>query len=129
MNSVRITRENGKLRHEIYVGRHHLVADEPVDLGGEDAGPSPDEYLAASLGTCTAITLQMYSQRKSWPLEDAEVRVSIQPGAGATKFNRSIHLKGALTSEQKARLLQIANACPIHKILSGKIEIETLLAE
>lgn len=127
MNPVKTRYEKGKLRQEIYVGQHHLVADEPLDVGGEDQGPSPFDYLAAALGSCTAITLRMYAQRKSWPLENAEIAVRIDRTNESTKFNRSIRLLGNLTGEQQERLLEIAEHCPVHKALIGKIEIETSL--
>lgn len=125
MKSVKVRYETGKLRHEVYVGQHHMVTDEPVDLGGEDMGPAPFDFLAAGLGACTAITLRMYAQRKSWPLENAEVTVHIQKSSESHKFIRNIELFGDLTEEQKLRLIEIANKCPVHKALSGKIEIET----
>ena len=128
MNSVQVTHESGKLRQEILIGRHHLISDEPIELGGEDAGPAPLDYLASALGTCTAITLHMYAQRKSWPLKNAEVTVSLEKRDEIARFVRTFKLTGELSDEQKARLLAIANQCPVHKILSGKIEIETALA-
>jgi putative redox protein len=127
MNTVKLRYEKGKLRQEITAGRHHLVADEPIELGGEDTGPSPYEYLATSLASCTAITLRMYAQRKAWPLENAEISVSFEIAQDKTTFDRKIQLVGALTPEQRDRLLDIANRCPVHKILTGKIEIQTTL--
>jgi putative redox protein len=106
-----------------------LVADEPIAEGGEDAGPSPFEYLAAGLASCTAITLRMYAQRKNWPLENAEVQVSVERSSDSTRFARQIDLIGPLLPEQRQRLLEIANHCPVHKALSGKIEITTALTE
>jgi putative redox protein len=127
MNQVRVRHESGKLRQELFIGRHHLVADELIEQGGEDTGPSPFDFLASALGACTAMTLRMYAQRKSWPLENAEIVVTLSKASDATKFDRIIELKGALSTEQKARLLEIANRCPVHKALTGKIEIKTAL--
>lgn len=127
MASLKVVHENGKLKHEIYVGSHHLAADVEISSGGEGSAPSPHDYLAASLGACTAITLKMYAQRKQWPLESAEVNVELEEKGDLTQFIRKIKFNGPLDPDQKKRLLEIANHCPIHKILSGKISIQTTL--
>jgi putative redox protein len=108
---------------------HENIADEPEDLGGQDLGFTPDELLASALGSCTAITLKMYATRKGWPLSEAIVEVSFEreKGSSSTKINRQITLVGELDDEQRQRLLQIANACPVHKTLSNPIEIITSL--
>lgn len=105
-----------------------LIADEPQNLGGKDLGFSPFELLASSLGTCTAATLRMYADRKNWDLEEVSARVSVvrDEKADKTLFIRHIELKGALNQEQCARLIEIAEKCPVHRILHGKIEIETI---
>jgi putative redox protein len=127
MHPVRVRYASGKLRQEIYIGRHHLMADEPIEVGGEDSGPSPFEFLASALGACTAITLRMYAQRKSWPLENVEVTVRVERSKDLTHFDREMRLLGDLTDEQRQRLLEIAERCPVHKALSGKIAIKTRL--
>ncbi|WP_413288669.1 OsmC family protein [Bdellovibrio sp. HCB337] len=116
------------MKHEIQVGSHHLIADVSTAEGGEDLGPSPHDYLAVALASCTAITLRMYAQRKSWPLKSADTLVNVDHQKEVTKFDRRINLIGDLDDEQRKRLLDIANHCPIHKALSGKIEITTSLA-
>ncbi|MFL5815032.1 MAG: OsmC family protein [Bdellovibrionia bacterium] len=125
MYQVRLRHEQGKLRQELTIGRHHLIADEPTSMGGDDEGPSPFEYLAAGLASCTAITLRMYAQRKNWPLENVEVQVTVEHGTEATTFSRQIELIGQLLPEQRERLIDIAGRCPVHKALTGKIEINT----
>lgn len=129
MNMVKLRYEQGKLKQDIYIGRHHLVADEPIVDGGEDLGPSPFEYLSTALASCTAITLRLYSQRKGWRLENAEINVSFDKTSEKTIFTREIKLIGELAAEQRERLLEIADRCPVHRILTGQIEIHTTLIE
>jgi len=114
---------------EITVGTHRLFADEPVADGGADVGPTPHEILLSALGACTAITLRMYAQRKQWPLQEVNVQLAFgDAGAkGTTIIERDIQLVGALEDAQRERLLQIANSCPLHKILTGTVEIPTKL--
>ena len=114
---------------QLVVGTHHAVADEPVDLGGGDTGPAPDEMLLSALGACTAITLRMYAERKQWPIEGVEVELAYEErGKEKTVIRRTVHLRGPLDESQRERLLQIANACPVHRILTGAVEVPTALA-
>ncbi len=129
----------GGLRQDIEAGRHHLVSDEPVGLGGMDDGPTPYDLLTAALGSCTAMTLQIYAQRKGWPLEAIEVRLShakihardcadCETKEGRIdRIEREIVLQGALDAAQRARLLEIADRCPVHRTLTSEIEISTRL--
>ncbi len=98
-----------------------------VKLGGANSGPSPHELLAAALGACTGITLKMYAQRKAWPLSNAIVSVDINRANQIEQFERTIELIGNLDAEQRARLLEIANKCPVHLALAGQIQISTQL--
>jgi putative redox protein len=109
-------------------GAHQWIADEPASLGGGNAGPEPASLLLSSLGACTNITLRMYAKRKGWPLESLRVELSMKSTADGTVIDRQITLNGPLDQTQRERLLQIANACPIHKVLSGAIRIDSGLA-
>ncbi len=104
-----------------------VIADEPVDKGGQDKGFSPKELLAASLGACTCATVRMYADRKAWPLESVNADVDLIEEDGQTKFIRKVLFTGNLDEEQRARLLAVANACPLHKILSHSSVIETTI--
>ncbi|MBP8823681.1 MAG: OsmC family protein [Flavobacteriales bacterium] len=117
-------------RTQIRTADHAIIADEPVGLGGQNLGFSPHQLLAAALGGCTNATLRMYADRKSWPLEAVDTRVEIEHGDtyDTTYIRRTIHLTGALSEEQRTRLLEIAERCPIHRTLSGQVGITSQLA-
>lgn len=114
-------------RTELITSGHHLIADEPDEVGGKNLGPGPGEFLMMSLASCTAITVRMYADRKQWPLEKIRVEVSSEKLGNTTLFTRHIYLEGVLDDDQRKRLLQIANACPVHKTLTNPIEIKTEL--
>ncbi len=116
-------------RTKLDMGVHVLYADEPVDDGGQDAGPTPHDFLKMGLASCTAITLRMYANRKAWPVEQIRVRVYMEKIEEKTIFHRAIELQGNLDETQRKRLLQIANACPVHKTLTHPIEVSTLLVK
>ena len=113
-------------------GTHEWSADEPLALGGADCGPTPYQLLLSALGACTAVTLRMYAARKAWALQEVQVELQFNPdgtpAGGGNDIRRRITVSGDLSTEQRERLLQIANACPIHKVLSGEVRIATSLA-
>ena len=116
----------GKYEHEIRVREHRLTADEPEDIGGKDIGPSPEELLAAALASCTAITMQMYAERKGWDLTGLEVDCDYQPGERGrpTQFDLVLRLPETLSDGQVERLTVIAAKCPIHRTLEGEVTFE-----
>lgn len=130
-----IVSSSGFLKQEITAGTHQFIADEPREAGGTDAGPDPYSYLLAALGACTSMTLQLYARRKQWPLEKVTVRLhndrihAVDCANCSTtegmidRIERVISLTGPLTDEQKARLLEIADKCPLHKTITSEISI------
>ncbi|RYE24881.1 MAG: OsmC family peroxiredoxin [Sphingobacteriales bacterium] len=110
---------------------HTLFIDEPISDGGGNKGMTPEEILGASLGSCTCITLRMYANRKGWRLKSIETTVTIDRNKEAknTTMTRSIKLDGELEPEQTERLLQMANKCPIHEILTNPITVNTVLVD
>ena len=135
MPGVVVVAENGQGRYQqdVMVGQHHLLADEPVEAGGADAGPAPFEYLQAALGSCTSMTVRMYAERKEWPLTRISVALTHEKvdfeGSKRDLINRTITLEGDLTQEQRQRLLDIANKCPVHRALSQPLLIASQLAD
>ena len=130
----------GPLAETIRSGVHVLRADEPVANGGNDTGPSPYDYLLAALGSCTAMTLRLYARMKKLPLQKVTVRLKHEKihatdcaecetkEGKIDRIERLIELEGPLSDEQRQRLLEIANRCPVHRTLSSEISIPTRLA-
>lgn len=123
---VTSARGAGQLQQLISIGSHRLIADAPEAFGGENAGPEPHDILAAALAACTALTVTMYANRKGMALADVKVGITHGQKDGAYRFERRIAFLGELSQEERTRLLDIANKCPVHKTLSGAIVIDTL---
>lgn len=104
---------------------HHVRVDEEVEKGGENTGAAPHELLLAALGACTSITLKVYAQRKGWPLTDVQVRLNGATGETGLVITREITMEGDLDAEQRQRLIEIADKCPVHRSLKGDITINT----
>jgi putative redox protein len=128
---------HGRFEQDISIGRHRLLADEPVRAGGLDSGPNPYDLLLAGLGACTSMTLRLYAERKSLPLDRVSVRLSHSKVHAADceacetkegmidRIERVVTFEGKLDDDQRARLLEIADKCPVHRTLSSEIEIRT----
>lgn len=121
-------------------GSHEIIADEPKDVGGTDIGPSPYELVMSALGACTAMTMRMYAKRKAWALDEVEVTLRhnkiyaeecehcMESSGKVDQFERIISMKGDLDDDQRKRLMEIANKCPVHKTLEGNASIKTEMA-
>jgi putative redox protein len=124
---------------EIVAGRHQLRSDEPVSVGGTDTGATPYDLLLAALGSCTSMTVGMYARRRKWPLARVTVRLSHSrvhardcaacdtEDAMLTVIDRDLEFEGPLSDEQRERLLDIANRCPVHLTLTSRIDVRTTL--
>lgn len=126
---------NGFLQ-DVQSGTHHLLADEPTKFGGTNKGLTPYGFLSAGLGACTSMTIRMYARRKGWPLQGVSVDIlhakehatdAAEPGAKVDRFERQIRLTGDLSEEQRDRLLEIADKCPVHRTLERSSEVVTKL--
>jgi putative redox protein len=127
------------LRQEVEAGSHHWVADEPTSVGGTGEGPTPYDLLLGALGSCTSMTLRLYADRRKWPLEGVVVRLRHQrvhrddcincekQDASIERVERTLELKGPLSDEQRNRLLEIAERCPVHQTLQHKMDVRTTL--
>jgi len=122
---------------KVEIGSHHLDADEPVSVGGTDTGASPYDLLLAALGTCTSMTIGLYARKRRWPLENITVPLRHSKIHAADcdncetkegridRVERDIHLSGSLTKEQRSKLMEIADRCPVHQTLTSEINIKT----
>ena len=139
MAEVLVRGDAGGFAQEIIAQSHRLASDEPLESGGTDTGPTPYDLLLAALGSCTSMTVAMYARRKNWPLKEVTVRlrhskVYAADCAGCEtkegmldRIERDIELTGTLTEEQRLKLLEISNKCPVHRTLISKIDIQTRL--
>jgi len=128
-------------RQEVTAGKHHFVADEPVSVGGGDAGPDPYDYLLASLGVCTSMTVGFYARRNKWPLENVTVSLwhsrihardceECETKDGVLdRIDVEVKLTGSLSAEQHAKLMDVAAKCPVHRTLTSEINIRLRSAE
>ena len=136
---VAVRTGHGKFGTEVYAGKHRFIADEPRTYGGEESGPTPYDLLLASLGTCTAMTMKMYADRKGLPFSGTTIRLTHErdhhvdcdhceeegEGAHVQALNREIELHGELSDAEQAKLIEIADKCPVHRTLEGHLHIHT----
>ena len=139
MREVIVHGDASAFAQQILAGSHALTADESLDAGGTDIGPTPYDLLLAALGACTSMTVGMYARRKAWPLESVTVRLRHSRIHAADcsscennermfdRIERDLEFIGALTAEQSDKLLEISNKCPVHRTLSSEIDIQTRL--
>ncbi len=119
----------GLIAQQVTIGPHAFLSDAPVASGGDDLGPDPHDLIDAALASCTALTLHLYARRKGWALVDAIVRVSHDEREGVYSMRRDIKLIGTLSADERARLLEIAEKCPVHRTLTGSFRIVSQLVE
>lgn len=112
---------------ELVTSGHYLIADEPAEKNATNLGPAPQEFLLSALASCTAITLRMYADRKQWPVDQIKVDVTVETTKEKSIFKCEISIEGTLDESQRARMVQIAKSCPVHKILTNPIEVNTEL--
>ena len=121
-----IARKRERYTHDVKAGRHTVTVDEPASQGGQDMGPSPQELLAAALASCTAVTMEMYAQRKGWNVDGLEVDCRYSPAERGcpTRFEMIMRMPAHLSEEQVERLQVIAAKCPVHRTLEGEVAFE-----
>lgn len=121
---------NGELyATKINVHQFHFLADEPHESGGKDLGPDPNDYVCMALASCTVITLRMYAERKKWKVDEIRVKINLVKGAetasGNNTFYVDVSVTGDLSDEQRKRLTEIANACPVHRLITKASDVVT----
>ena len=117
------------LATKIQAGIHTLLADVSESSGGNDTGPTPHELLEAALAACTIITCQMYAKRKNWNLESTDAQVQILLEGAETTISNKLNFRGDLTAEQRQKILEIADKCPIHRLLESHVIITTEVSD
>jgi putative redox protein len=130
-----VVRSIRNYQQEATAGEHRLISDEPKDVGGDGRGPDPYDLLLSALGSCTSMTIQMYAKRKGWPLEGLQVRLTLDKihaedceeclteEGTIDRITKTVFLQGNLTQEQKERLLEIAQRCPVHRTITREIAV------
>ncbi|WP_237249403.1 OsmC family protein [Sphingobacterium faecale] len=129
MDEIKVTIGREKYRTEVHINQHNLIADEPIEVGGTDLGPNPTSILLSALGTCKAMTMRMYADQKQWPLDAVEIILSsevVKSTQQQTTYIRcTVKLFGDLDEVQKERIFKVGDKCPVQKILSNPVVIES----
>ncbi|MEM9002812.1 MAG: OsmC family protein [Cyanobacteria bacterium P01_F01_bin.86] len=129
MTSVCVTSNDSRYGQDVTIRHFYLAADEPPTLGGDDTGPTPFEWILTGLGSCKAITLKMYAERKGWPLKQVAVDLTYTSHEGEPFIAANLTLEGNLTDEQRQRLREISDRCPVQKLLAAPVKIQTQLVD
>ncbi len=129
MSTLKVISSASRYGQRVTIRQFELAVDEPPTLGGDDGGPTPSELVVAGLGSCKAITLKMYAERKGWPLEDVQVDLSYRMQDKHFVITAELTLIGSLDEAQRQRLLAISDRCPVHRLLTASASIETRLAD
>ena len=121
-----VAKQREKFTHDVQAGSHAIIVDEPTEAGGDDLGPSPQELLAAALASCTAVTMEMYADRKGWDIDGLEVDCRYSPAERGcpTRFEMIMRMPAHLSEEQVERLQVIAAKCPVHRTLEGEVAFD-----
>lgn len=129
MTSVRVSSNASRYGQDVAIRQFHLSADEPPAMGGDDSGPAPFEWVLAGLGTCKAITLKMYAERKGWDLQEVVVELRYDPQNDPPTIHADLVITGDLDESQRQRLREISDRCPVHKLLTTPVQIQTQLVD
>lgn len=129
MTAVRVSSNASRYGQDVTIRQFHLNADEPPSIGGDDSGPTPFEWVLTGLGACKAITLQMYAERKGWNLEQVAVDLHYDNQADQPVIHADLAIAGDLDDSQRERLREISDRCPVHKLLTKPVQIETQLVD
>ena len=129
MRSVRVSSNGSRYGQDIEIRQFQLLADEPPEIGGDDTGPTPFEYILAGLGSCKAITLQMYAERKGWKLDSVIVDLRYEKQENGHRIYADLTVEGDLDERQRERLREISDRCPVQRLLSEPVHIETHLVQ
>lgn len=129
--SVEVYNTGDTYTTQVNIGKHALIVDEPIEVGGHDQGPAPGDFLCVALASCKAITLRMYALRKNWAVGEIRVKVNLvkdnEEATGLNTFYCSVHFTGSLSEEQLKRLLEISKKCPIDRMLQKPSEVVTVI--
>ncbi|MFQ3615755.1 MAG: OsmC family protein [Cyanobacteriota bacterium] len=129
MLPIRVSSTGSHYQQTIGIRQFQLAADEPVEVGGTDTGPTPTEYVLAGLAACKTMTIQMYAERKGWAVEQISVDVTLEKTPDGPQIHALLTLEGDLTDEQRQRMKEIGDRCPVHKLLGNSLTIQTTLRQ